>query len=222
MELSDQLHNKARPIWEKTLNHPFILGIGDGSLPLNKFGFYMRQDYLFLIEYSRLLALAVSKASELTDMGKLAEFLHSTLNTEMELHRRFAEKFGISPRALAQTHPTPTTHAYTRHLLYVSYSGTIGEILAALLPCQWGYQEIGQSLAEKEEPPRQPLYAQWIQMYISPEYGALTQEMISLFNRLSKGAGRRERGCMKEIFLTSSRYEYLFWDMSYCMQRWPI
>ena len=75
---------------------PFVRGLGEGTLPLAQFRFYMCQDYIFLKEYSRVIALAVVKAPELADMGRFADLLNATLNTEMELHRSFAVKFGIS------------------------------------------------------------------------------------------------------------------------------
>ena len=81
--LSQRLQQSALPIWQKTQTHPFIAGLGDGTLPLENFQFYMIQDYIFLIEYSRVLALAVAKAPELEAMAEFAKLLDSTLNVEM-------------------------------------------------------------------------------------------------------------------------------------------
>src|SRR5581483_6148648 len=107
----------AGPIWAASAAHPFLRGIGDGSLPVDRFQFYIAQDYVFLVEYSRFLALAVAKAEDTETMGRLAGLLHSTLNVEMALHRSYCARFGITPEALAATEPAPVTHAYTRHLL---------------------------------------------------------------------------------------------------------
>ena len=95
MGFSDELREKGGPIWDKEKAHPFVKGMGRGDLSPDRFGYYMRQDYIYLIEYCRGLALALAKAQELEDMGWIASLLHATLNTEMALHRSFCQELGI-------------------------------------------------------------------------------------------------------------------------------
>ncbi len=219
MTLSERLRHQADPIWQKTFSHPFVAGIGDGTLPIEKFRFYIRQDYVFLIDYSRLLALAVAKAPDLESMGRFATLLDATLNREMSLHRGFAAKFGVSEEELIATTAAPTTYAYTRHLLKVAALGSMAEIVTALLPCQWGYCDIGQMLARKGKLVSSPLYAEWIDMYASEEFAALGEWLRSLLNTL---AGTADEERLADIFLTSSRYEYLFWEMANRLEEWPV
>jgi thiaminase/transcriptional activator TenA len=219
MSLSERLHQAAGPIWQKTLAHPFVTGIGDGTLPLENFQFYMCQDYVFLIEYSRLLALTAAKAPDLDTMGRFASLLDATLNREMTLHREFAAQCGISAAALAATQPAPTTLAYTNHLVRIAATGNLAETVAALLPCQWGYCEIGQTLARRGQPLAAPFYCQWIDMYASEEFAALAAWVRDLLDSLAETV-REER--VIEIFRTSARYEYLFWEMAYRLERWPV
>ncbi|CAI8004364.1 Aminopyrimidine aminohydrolase, partial [Geodia barretti] len=105
-----------------------------------------------LIDFSRVIALAVAKADTLEDMGWFARLLHETLNTEMSLHVSFCEDFGISEDELLATRLSPTTLAYTDHMLSNAHSGTIAEVAATLLPCSWGYAEIGQVLEARGKP----------------------------------------------------------------------
>jgi thiaminase/transcriptional activator TenA len=219
MTLSERLHQAAAPIWQKTLAHPFVTGLGNGTLPLENFRFYMCQDYVFLVEYSRLLALATAKAPDLDTMGRFANLLDATLNREMELHREFAAQCGISAAALAATQAAPTTRAYTNHLVRVAALENLAPTVAALLPCQWGYCEIGQTLARRGKPATVPFYAQWIDMYASPEFAALATWLRELLDTLV-GTASEER--LTEIFCTSARYEYLFWEMAYHMENWPV
>ena len=58
---SDILRDRASHVWEQEHRHPFVVELGDGTLPLEKFQWYMKQDYLYLIEFSRVIALAVAK-----------------------------------------------------------------------------------------------------------------------------------------------------------------
>lgn len=219
MKLTERLQRAAAPIWHKTIHHPFVTGLGDGTLPLENFRFYMCQDYVFLIEYSRLLALATAKAPNLEIMGRFASLLDTTLNREMALHRDFATRCGISVEALANTKAAPTTHAYTRHLIHVAALGDLAEVVTALLPCQWGYCEIGQMLARQGKPTHAPFYSQWIEMYASAEFAILAGWLRELLDSLdSTNSDAR----LQEIFSTSARYEYLFWDMAYRLEEWPI
>ncbi len=219
MTLSERVRRAADPIWQKTLAHPFVTELGNGTLPLEKFQFYMCQDYVFLIEYSRLLALATAKAPNLDIMGRFANLLDATLNREMALHREFAAQCGIDADTLAATQAAPTAYAYTRHLVRVAALGDLPEIVAALLPCQWGYSEIGRLLAQRGKPMTAPFYCQWIEMYASAEFAALAEWLKELLNSF---AGTAPEARLIETFCSSARYEYLFWDMAYRLEQWPI
>ncbi len=196
--------------------------MGEGSLPVEKFRYYMMQDYVYLIDYSRVLALASARAPDLETMGWFAQLLDETLNTEMDLHRIYCAEFGISRQRLEDTRPAPTTIGYTSFLLKVAHQGTFGELVAALLPCQRGYWEIGEYLACRGEPREAPLYGQWIHMYSSAEFAALAQHIRGLADHLGNQAGPVEQEAMKEAYLTSLRFEHMFWDMAYNLDGWAV
>jgi len=139
MNFADDLFAHVKPIWDAQLTHPFVTGLGDGSLPGDRFERWVRQDYLYLKEFARLFAWAVAKADRLESMGWYAAVLHLTLNTEMALHREYARRFGITPAALESEPIWPTTRAYTDFLIRTAADGDMADILAALLPCSWGY-----------------------------------------------------------------------------------
>src|SRR5260221_13746832 len=140
---------KAQAIWDRELKHPFVRGLGDGTLPIDRFRFYLAQDYVFLIEYCRVFALGAAKAHDLQTIGVFTRLLGETLNTEMQLHRNYCQRLGITETDLEATAPAPITHAYTRHLLTVANSGSIADTVAAMLPSQLGYAGIGTALSRK-------------------------------------------------------------------------
>lgn len=222
MGFSEELRKRGAYIWDKEKQHPFVTGIGDGSLPLEKFRYYMRQDYVFLIDFCRAISLAVAKAQDVEDMGWFAKLLHETLNMEMALHISFCKDFGITEQELKSTELSPTTLAYTRHLIQTAYSGGIGEAAVVILPCSWGYCEIGQMLHERGVPASQPLYARWIETYNSREFAELAEWLRSFIDRIAQGSGKAELRRMEEAFLISSQYEYMFWDAAYRMEEWPV
>jgi thiaminase/transcriptional activator TenA len=218
---TDHLRRLAGPVWEAQHAHPFVRGIGDGTLDLKKFAFWVRQDYLFLIEYARLFGLAAARAPDLETMGRFADLLQTTLKTEMGLHRVYAGQFGISREDLERETPAPTTRGYTDFLLRTATVGDFAELAAALLPCMWGFSEVGQRLAGAGRPD-DPRYAAWIDMYADPEFAALAEWCRGLVDRLAEAAPLEARRKMEDAFLTSSRYELQFWEATYNMESWPV
>ncbi|MBI4639710.1 MAG: thiaminase II [Candidatus Tectomicrobia bacterium] len=218
---TDYLHRCAAPIWEAQHQHPFVLGIGDGTLDAEKFKHWVKQDYLYLIDYARLFALAVTKAPDLETMTKFAKLVHSVLNVEMNLHRSYARQWGISAEELEKTEKAPTCQAYTDFLLRTAAVGSFTELVAALLPCMWGFCEIGLMLA-RQGMPSEPRYEEWIRMYSSPEFVDLTDWTRDLMDRCAAGLPKEELQRIEEAFLTSSRYEYAFWEMAYRQEQWAV
>jgi thiaminase/transcriptional activator TenA len=155
-------------------------------------------------------------------MGRFAALLHATLHTEMALHRDFAAQFGISVAELEATQAAPSTRSYTQHLLTAAYAGSLSEITAALLPCMWDYSDIGQRLAAQGVPASQPLYGDWIRMYAAPEFGELVAWLHALLERLAGHAAPAVQVRLTRLFVDSCRYEYLFWEMAYRQETWPV
>ncbi|WP_138752640.1 thiaminase II [Paenibacillus sinopodophylli] len=218
---SERLYRSVWPVWESCHAHPFLTELRDGTLALDRFIYYMKQDYVYLIDYAKMFALGSIKARDLDTMGKFAELLHSTLNMEMELHRQYAERFGIDREELESTVPSPTTIAYTKYMLDAG-QGSLAEVVAALLPCMWSYREIGTAFAQHPGALEHPLYREWILMYSSEEFGELTEWTIGLMNRLAEGLPERELARLEELFVITSKFEYMFWDMAYRQEEWPL
>ena len=218
---TERLRKKADPIWEAQHRHPFVRGIGDGTLGLEQFKFWVRQDYVFLIGYARLLALAAARSPDLNTMTRFAELLSATLQTEMSHHRSYAAEFGISHEELERELPAPSTRAYTDFLLQVAATGDFAELVVALLPCMWGFSEIGHRLAQGPQP-ADTRYAKWIDMYASREFAEQADWCRDLLDRLSEGLAERDLQKLEEAFLMSSRYEWLFWEMAWKIEQWPV
>jgi thiaminase/transcriptional activator TenA len=221
MKLSEAFRQASHAIWEANYAHPFVQGIGNGTLPQERFRFYLAQDYVYLIDFSRFFAVAAAKAVSLTPMERFAKLLDETLHFEMDLHRAICAEFGISRQELERTRPAPTCLGYTSYLLRVAYEGEAASLLAALLPCSWGYAEIGLRLKGRGLPSVPP-YAKWIETYASTEYQELVGWLRTLFDETVGDMGGAQRLRLQEIFDASSRWEYLFWEMAWKMESWPV
>jgi thiaminase (transcriptional activator TenA) len=216
---SEELRAAAADVWEAQHAHPFVRGIGDGTLPVERFAHYVRQDYVFLVEYARMLALGAARATDLETMRRFAELAQAILGEEMELHRAFARDFGITEAQLEAEVPAPATQAYTDFLVRTAALGDLGELAAALLPCMWGYAEVGQRLAAAGTPADER-YRRWIEMYASAEFEELAEWCRGLVDRLGAAAGDAGRERMTRAFVTCSRYELAFWEMGWTLERW--
>ena len=221
MAFTDQLHEAARPIWDAQLEHPFVQGIGDGTLEEEKFRRWVRQDYLYLKEFARVFAWGAAKSERLDAMSWYAGVLDLTLNTEMELHRQYASRFGLSATDLEDASMWPTTRGYTDFLVRTAADGDMADLVAALLPCSWGYVDIGQHLAEGD-PPDDQRYADWIAQYASDEFAEAADWLKMEMNRLAKDRGSEKKQRLEELFVLSSRYEWQFWEMCWHGEGWPV
>jgi len=214
MRFSEQLREHAADVWEAQHKHPFVRGIADGTLDAQRFRFYVRQDYLFLIDYGRLLALACARAPRLQWMARFAELARSTLHTEMQLHRDYAAQWGISNAELEHEQPQAATRAYTDFLLRTAVLSDFAELIAALLPCMWGYSELGKRLADKPAPAEER-YARWIEMCSDQEFAQLAGWCREVCDQAADGAAQDGRTRMREAFLASSRHELAFFEQAW-------
>ncbi|MGY0692726.1 thiaminase II [Virgibacillus sp. FSP13] len=219
---TDRLWKKVGPIWNAYLEHPFVKGLGEGWLDQEKFKHWMKQDYVYLIEYSRLFALGSAKSQNLKTMTLFAELLHGTLDMEMDLHREYAKKFNISNEELEATEAGATTTAYTSYMLNVSQQGGVENVVASVLACAWSYNFIGKNLAEWEGALEHPFYGHWVEMYASNEFTELANTCKGLMNEIANGKPEHELAALEDIVVKTSYFEYMFWDMAERKEKWPV
>jgi thiaminase/transcriptional activator TenA len=221
MAFTDDLREDFEPMVEAVLDHPMVRRLGEGTLDEEPFRYWVRQDYVYLVEYSRVFAHGAARAPDLERMCTFAELLSETVDAEMDLHRGYAAEFGISERELEATEPSPTTRAYTDFLVRTAATGTFGDLVAALLPCMWGFNETGRRLAERGRPDHEQ-YAEWVDTYSGEAFTELTGWCRGLMDDVAAGRPGRDRERFRELFRTSMRYEYAFWDAAWRQEEWAV
>ena len=87
--LSERLRLSALSLWQRQFQHPFVVALGNGSLPRANFEFYIRQDALFLDELTKTFAYAATKASDHAEMEQFGRLLLNTLLVEAGIHKRY-------------------------------------------------------------------------------------------------------------------------------------
>lgn len=193
-------------------HHPFVEGMVRGTLPRESFLFYLRQDYAYLLEYTRAMSLALARMDTEAEMAWFARLVHETLNFEMDLHRRTCEKAGISRETLEATEPTLTTQAYTAYLVRLATLSPVEELIAGLLPCEWGYYFVASEAGP--DLPEDPFYRDWIQTYRSEAFKALGDALIEMLHRRVPSEAHLTPG-IRRAFRTSLEFENLFLWMAW-------
>jgi thiaminase/transcriptional activator TenA len=218
--LFENLRQQTATLHQRTLDHPTVRGIGNGTLPEGTFRYYLEQDFQFLLRFARMLAIAASSAPDLETMAQLSRLVSSTVDVEIDALREIYGSFGGEPATLDAIDPAPVCEAYCNHLLAAAHERSPLVAFSAFLPCHWGYHDIGLHL-QRRGLPSDGRYAAWIEEYASEQYGELVRWAIARFNELGSQAGYTDRRAASRAWELSSRYEYAFWEMAWTQERWP-
>jgi len=201
--------------WNAYIDHDFVRGLGDGSLPEAAFRHYLAQDYLFLIQFARAYGLAVYKSDTLADMRAAAGAVSTILDVEMGLHVKYCAGWGLTEAEMEALPEASATMAYTRYVLEKGHQGDLLDLYVALAPCVIGYGEIGAALAAAPDTvmTNNP-YASWIEMYAGAEYQDLATAAITKLDRLAEQRLTPARfDALARTFRQATILEADFWQM---------
>ena len=208
--------------WESTSeirkaidNHPFVVGLCEGTLDAGRFGYYMAQDALYLADYARSLALCGSQSTDADEVLFWTTSAVGAITVERELHAGFVEDFTAVPRS-------PTCTSYTSYLSALGGTGSYPVLSAGLLPCFWIYLDVGSRLLTQAGDLDEHPYGRWIATYADPAFAESTRRAREIVDRSADRASTAERARMLDAFLTCSRYEWMFWDAAWRMEAWPV
>ena len=218
---SMKLRSGSQPIWRAIQNHPFLAELHQGTLSLDRFTYFILQDYVYLLDFAQVLCQGGAKSPDLETLALFCRHALGAVEVERTFHASFGNSLGLSRKELDEVPKGPITQAYIAHLQSVARSGSLGEIVAAILPCYWIYGEVGRRLY-RNRPLKPKVYRQWIETYASEAFWRPVREQIQLMNRLGKTAGTGERKVMTAHFILSSRYEFMFWEQAYRLDHWPV
>ena len=204
--------------WNLYTQHKFVQKISDGSLDKKLYLKYLKQDYVFLIHFSRAWALLVAKSKSVNEMRIASATLDALVNEEIQLHIKTCKDEGITEEQLFKTEEELNNLAYTRFVLEAGYSGDFLDLLVALSPCVFGYGEIGlylKSISKSNNP-----YISWIDTYNSKEYQEVCMNIGNLLDeatqdRLGKDfVNNTLWPKLEKTFLIATKLEIDFWEMS--------
>lgn len=199
--------------------HPFVQGVGDGSLAKESFAYFLSQDVLYLDEFAKVLAAGATLADTADTRQLFLEHAANVRAVEIRLHETLLPQLGVDADRVREEEPKPGTLAYTSHLHHAA-KGPLPLLVAAVLPCYWVYAEVGELLLARR--PQDPVYRTWVESYASPQFAQSVAAQLELVDRLASTAGAPLREAMHRAFRRSLRYEWMFWDQAYHLADWPV
>ena len=217
MKWSNQAWEAVQPVFKKTIEHPFIQELMNGTLPKEKFLFYIEQDAIYLSSYSKLMTGIATQLSQTDHINSFISFASDNLEQEKELHKLFVTE-PYQPELLEAT---PTCLLYTSYLLKHLSVSPIEVTVAAVLPCFVVYQEVGLYIYRNQTSENNP-YKAWIETYAGEEHRESVRKALSICNELAQKSTPEIRKAMLDSFITSAKIEHLFWDSAYRKEQWII
>ena len=218
MTLSEEMRKAEEGLWERVVTHPFVRELGDGTLPMEVFRRYFLQDYLFVKSLAKVVGMGVAKAPSLEAARPLSPFLETLLNAENALFFRAFEELGVPPEEYRKAQVLPTGLALANFMLTVAHEGSFAEIVTMLLATEWTYYDWASRLDQAGKHPPQGAYQEWIDIHAARELGDFVE---ALKGQVDTAIPADVRPRIQEVFRTTLRYEYLFWEMAYHGEAWP-
>lgn len=212
----------AAAAWGASFDHPFVRELAGGTLRPELFRFYQMQDARYLEAFADAAAIIATRSPAPADKLWFIDAARMALVVESALHAGYGETLGYGPDDVRRLELTPSNRAYQDHMISTALRGTLVEAIAALTPCPWLYVELGQRLQrEYGPPPAAHPYAAWLQTYADPGFDDYMRELLSQLQRAADAADDEARARARTAFLTSVRYEWMFWQQAWEQQRWP-
>lgn len=216
MLLTQQLLANSQEIWNHYLTHPFVIGLADGSLDLNKFRYYMIQDYLYLKEYIKVFAQGLCHASAEYDLRLFAESCQNVVAEIDRVHKPYMNRIGITEIEVEEAQPHISNLSYTSYMIQAATFGNELDALVAILSCAWSYAWIAAKMQEKYPTSIQhKFYGEWFEGYISKEYVDSVESLTKRIDALGKTLSENRRKQLSQLFYNCSLYEKEFWDMAW-------
>lgn len=220
MKLIDKMTNAIADIWAKYNMHPFVKGIEDGTLDREKFRYYIIQDYLYLIEYTKVFGIGIAKAKSIETTKLFASYVHLLTDGEMDIHRGYMGRFGVIEKELKDAPRALDNLSYTSYMLRIAYEEGEAEVLAAILSCAYSYEIIARNIIKNNpNSVNHEFYGDWIKGYASDEYSKENVNLFKMLEKLTEHYTDEQKQHIVDIYVACSRYELAFWDLSWNMSK---
>ena len=205
-----KLKNSCKKEWSEYTNHKFLINLVSSKLPNKNFKKYLIQDYIFLQQFLKILALSVYKSTSFEEINRSVNFIKG-IDDEIRLHINYCKKWKITLKSLNNIKVEKANSSYTDHVLDIGKNGNNLDIFSCLSPCIIGYGEIAYNLT-KIKNWKKSKYSSWIKMYASREYQQVAKDNINYLDHLLKKNKNINEAKLIKNFKKSTILERNFWQ----------
>jgi thiaminase/transcriptional activator TenA len=215
------VRQESEPIFQAIFEHPMVVELTAGTLPEEKWAYYLCQDYQYLRDFKQAMGLALMQVDTPREIFEWIDRIAGLADLEAKRHLTWARRLGLSEDDLLSAEPDPMALVYRQHMLLAAHR-SLGELFAALVPCPATYMEIADRAVDRV--PDHPIYGEWVRSYsyLNPDIAERRPWWGRTLDRLAEEASPRELARMRTNFLRSCKYEWMFWDMAYHRRGWPV
>lgn len=212
----NRTREKTEDIFQSIIKHGFVTDLMEGKLDKDIFGFYVNQDSLYLSEYKKSLVTVGTKCHDSSHTQFFYASATGIIDVEDALHKLFLKEEYLNPE------PSPACELYNSYLGRIVNNTSVEVGIAALLPCFTIYKEVGDYIVAHQSNKENNPYQRWIDTYASDEFAQAVQQAIGITNEYAKTASAENLKKMEEVFIKTSKLEWMFWDSAYNMEQWKI
>ncbi|WP_051921792.1 thiaminase II [Bifidobacterium psychraerophilum] len=218
--IARRFYEVAKDVWQQGYEQPFVQELGKGTLSKERFTFYMLQDYLYLNDYAKVHALAMTKSDDDRIIERMVQVQQAIVGERDQVHRSYIERYGITREQIAGATQSAFARAYTSNMLAIAYAKPLVDVLVAVLPCAWVYADYGTRLAKDfaADLAGNP-YQDWVEMYASDDFWQSAVWLLDIIEDETKDLGGKHLKELDSIFRIGVEHEYMFWDSAYRLQR---
>ena len=220
-DLAEKLRAPHRATWDSLVTNPFVAEMADGSLPIEKFRFYLEQNLHYLPEYAKVLGFGLARSNTPAEIARFARSIHQIVDVEIDTNRRLLARvieLGAADHQGA-VEPSPTCLAYTSYLLAAAATGGSDDVMAAMLPFAWSYGEVAARYPARGS---HPVYADWLSFFGGQDYVDYVGSLLSEFDEIIGEIDDDGEARLGRHFLAGARYERAFWNMAYTLEQWTV
>lgn len=218
VKLSERIYERAKALWPRYLTHPFVMEMADGTLPKERFRYYMVQDYLYLRDYVKIFAAILQKTDDFEQIRFLSGEMANTIDETFRTHLPYMKRLGVTEEEIADVRPHIDNSAYSHYMLCEAQAGDVLTGLVTLLNCSWSYAYIAEQMVERcPSALHDENYGAWFAGYVSEEYRQTNQALIDRIDALGADIDEQTTQHLCEIFQTCCLFDLRFWDMVYAM-----
>jgi thiaminase (transcriptional activator TenA) len=223
MTFTQDLLKRAEPYLEIQMNMPFVQEMIAGTLAPDRLRYWVKVDYPYLINFSKILALGVLRAPDFTAMRTVQSYLNYIVDEEMMSHERFATSQGITRAELEAQKMGPTKYAYAQHEFASASRGELPEILTAIMPCLVGWQILSKRILVDHTIAEDNPYKWWFDTYGSDAgLDNHVMALLALVDQLAAELPKDRQSRLIDIFMKSEYYETIAWNAYYSMEEWSV